>query len=381
MHKDAVAILDIGSLKITALIGARGINNTFNIKAVAEKTHEAFYEGEITDITSLTKAIKSTVETISNTHKVNISEIFVGVPGEFLKIRNKQYQISLNKKRKIKQKDVDELYDSVAESINETDYEIIDRSAVYYFIDGNQRTAEPVGISSESLSGYLTFYLAKSNFLSEVKKILTESLKIKTVRFVPVPLCESLFLFSREERYAYVILADIGYLTTSLSIILGDGMLYQGSFPLGGGHITAYLNNILKIDEFSFSIAENLKRKINLSVNEHLAEDYVVYVGDEEFNFKVASCNDIVKHVLTGICEKIDAHIKLSQVKLPFNKNITLSITGGGVAFMRGAREFIRNTVEMDVEIVSPSIPFMNKPDESSKISLLDYALKCKEKK
>lgn len=379
MYRDAVAILDVGSSKITALIGERSVNDNFNIKTVAEKTHEAFYDGKIVDYDSLVRAIKSTLESVQQSHKVNINELFVGVPGEFLKIRNKQYQISLNKRRKIKQKDVNELYDSVAESINEADFEIIDKSAVYYFIDGNQRVAEPVGVVSETLSGYLTFYLADMSFTKAVRDVLSE-LKIKTVNFVPIPLCQSLFLFSREERYAYVILCDVGYLTTSISIILGDGMLYQGAFPIGGGHVTAYLNNVLKIDEFSFSIAENLKRKINLSLGDGLSTTYKVYVGDEEYSFDVSACNDIVKSVLTGIAENVEKHLNQSQVKLPYNKNISISLTGGGIAFMRGAKEYLRNTIEMEVNVISPNIPFMNKPDESSKLSLLNYALTCKEK-
>ena len=278
MLKDAVAILDIGSSKSVAIIGERAVNNNFTIRAISEKEHEAFYDGKIEDFISLEESVLGAIEEVTNSAKVSVNELYVGVPGEFLKIKNKQYQILLNKKRKIKQKDIDELYDGALNSITEPEHEVIDKSAVYYFVDGNQRVSEPLGVSSESLAGYLTYYLCPKEFLTAIKSILAKA-KIKNVNFVPVPLAESLYLFNRQERYAYVLMVDVGYITTSVSIVLGDGMLYQGSFPIGGGHITAYLREKLNID---FSLAEKLKRKINLSVSEKLSGSYEVFVGDEQ---------------------------------------------------------------------------------------------------
>lgn len=377
MLKDAVAILDIGSSKSVAIIGERAVNNNFTIRAISEKEHEAFYDGKIEDFISLEESVLGAIEEVTNSAKVSVNELYVGVPGEFLKIKNKQYQILLNKKRKIKQKDIDELYDGALNSITEPEHEVIDKSAVYYFVDGNQRVSGPLGVSSESLAGYLTYYLCPKEFLTAIKSILAKA-KIKNVNFVPVPLAESLYLFNRQERYAYVLMVDVGYITTSVSIVLGDGMLYQGSFPIGGGHITAYLREKLNID---FSLAEKLKRKINLSVSEKISGSYEVFVGDEQYIFDIKACNDIVCSVLDGISEEIEKQFTNSQVKLPHGNNVALSLTGGGVCFIRGAKEYISRRIEMGVNVISPNIPFMNKPDESSKLSLLDYSLNAKLKK
>lgn len=373
MLKDAVAVLDIGSSKCVALIGERVVNGNFSIRAIAEREHEAFFDGKIENFISLEEAILGALEEVIASAKVSINEIYVGVPGEFLKIKNKQYQILLNKKRKIKQKDIDELYDGAMLSVTEPEHEIIDKSAVYYFVDGNQRVANPLGVSTESLAGYLTYFLSPTEFTSAIKSILIQA-KVRNVNFVPVPLAELLFLFNNQERYAYVLLVDIGYISTSVSIVLGDGLLYQGAIPIGGGYVTAYLREKLNID---FSLAEKLKRKINLSVSEKISGSYEVFVGDEQYIFDIACCNDIVCGVLDKIAEEIEKQLTQSQVKLPHGNNISLSLTGGGICFMRGAKEYISKRIEMGVNVISPNVPFMNKPDESSKLSLLDYALNC----
>lgn len=376
MLKDAVAILDIGSSKVVALIGERAVNNNFTIRAVSESSHYAYYNGEMEDEVGLQKAITEALDTVCSSAKVDIAELFVGIPGEFIKIKNKQHQILLNKRRKVKQSDVDDLYNGAFDGVKEDGWELIDRGAVYCFVDGNQRVAEPVGMVSESLSGYLTSFYCKTNILNSLKTILSAK-KIKTVHYVPSPQAESQFLFSLEERYAFAVLVDVGYVSTSFSIILGNGLLYQSFLPIGGCHISGYLAKNLKVD---FSLADKLKRKINLSLNNSVGGNYEVFVGDEQYSFDVSASNDIVGGVIDDLAQAIDKEIIKSQVKLP-QANLAVSVTGGGLAFIRGGKERLASALEMPVNVVSPNVPFMNKPDESSKLSLLDYSLRLKKKK
>ena len=50
-------------------------------------------------------------------------------------------------------------------------------------------------------------------------------------------------------------------------------------------------------------------------------------------------------------------------------------LTGGGIAFLRGAKEHVANRLGMDVRILTPNVPLMNKPTESAVLSLMDLAL------
>lgn len=374
MLKNAVAVLDVGSSKVTAIIGERAINDNFTLRAMAEFEHEAFYDGNVENPADLESAVVKALESVCSSARATINELFVGVPGEFLKVVNKQHSILLNRKRKIKRKDLSDLFDGAVSSVNQTENTIIDRSAVYYFIDGNTRVPEPIGKVSDSLNGYLSFFTCKNVFIDAIKNSVSP-LAIKEIHFVPIPLAESFLLFSREERYGYEILVDVGYISTSVSIILGDGMLYQGAFPMGGGHVSAYLMDNLKIN---YSLAEKLKRKINLSMNLDVQSSYEVFVSDEQYMFNVATCNDVVCNVLDGIAEGIEKQLRESNVKLPHQNNVCVSLTGGGISFMRGAKEYLRSRIDMYVNVVAPNVPFMNKPDESSKLALLDYALNYK---
>ena len=50
-------------------------------------------------------------------------------------------------------------------------------------------------------------------------------------------------------------------------------------------------------------------------------------------------------------------------------------ITGGGISFIRGAKEHISKRLGCSVEVVAPKLPMHESPIKSSTFSLLDLAL------
>ena len=61
MRRKSVAILDIRSLEITAVVGERGVNNTFIIKSKYSCTYDGYAEGEMVDEESFLSADRKSV--------------------------------------------------------------------------------------------------------------------------------------------------------------------------------------------------------------------------------------------------------------------------------------------------------------------------------
>ena len=108
MLKDAVAVFDIGSSKVTGLIGENGVNKNFIIRAISEVKHEGFYDGALDDPQSLVFALKSAFKSVADTTKARIDEIFVGVPGDFCVTENRQHRVYYNRRKRLKKRDIDE---------------------------------------------------------------------------------------------------------------------------------------------------------------------------------------------------------------------------------------------------------------------------------
>ena len=366
MHKKSVAVLDIGSSKIEVAVGERGVNKTFIIKARKSFAFDGFSEGEFFNVAELKGVLSACADFIKKSGKGNTNAVYVGVPGEFTRVFVKDAQISFAKKKKIDENDINNLYES-AFVMKSTKYKLINRSAIVYELDDYRRLSYPVGSSSEILKGKLSFVLCTRYFIDIVKPAL-EACGIRNIELVSTPLAEAMYLLEAEERDRIAMILDIGYITTTFSLIQGDGILYQNNFDYGGGYITAAITEKLDID---FNSAEELKRKVNLCRTAINGVDLISLENGEYYNSQ--EVKEIVKNSLDVLCENVSECQEGSGFNIP--EYVPLLITGGGITYLRGAKEHLSGRLGVHTEIISPRVPLMDNPSESSLLSLLDLAL------
>ncbi len=373
MTKGAVAVLEIGSQKITCIIGQRGVNGTFLLKSIAESEYDGYSEARFFDTASLSHAVEEVVKTTAKNARTSIDKLYVSVPGEFSTVRTKEHTLAFPRKKRIKKRDVEELLHAF--ELNErSDYVITDVSAIYYTLDDNRRVSNPVGAVSVKLGAYLSYMLGDKTYVRQMTNIC-KSAGVKKVEFISESLAECLYLFSEEEREYRNILIDIGYLSTNVMVSFGGGVLFQQAFSYGGGYITVELMERVNL---SFDFAEKLKRKINLGYDVNMDGSYHMVVNDTDFMIPLQVSNFSVKTCLEELAKSIDTI--LSSWPIDLRVNIPIHVTGGGISYIRGAKEHLASRLEMPVKDIVPKVPFMNKPDESACLSLLNQALKREDK-
>jgi len=369
MRKKTAAVLDVGSSRLHLITGERGLNKTFIIKSSVEAGYAGFSDAAFFEPEELIKSIRSVIKKSEAGMRNKIDVLHVGVPGEFVVSYCKYFNISLLKKKKISDDDINRLYDT-AYTAKSQKYKLIARSAVNFVLSGNRKVSLPKGQVSDTLGGFLTFYLCDVSFLKVFDKALKES-GIKRIEYFPASLAEVLYLFEPYERDKGGILLDIGYLTGTFSYFSGDGILYEKSFSLGGGYITAKL---LEDFDLPFGVAEKLKRMINISYNPYEDACYEVEDGMKVYSVPVSKANASVKAVLDEIAEQIAKCVDEGVVN--YNGNVILSLTGGGISYIRGAKEYLASRLGAIVQTVAPNVPLFNKPINSSSFSLMDVALR-----
>ncbi len=367
MRKNGVCILDIGSKGITALVGERGINNTFLIKGETYLEYDGFSDGRFFSEEKLKDVLFEAANEIKEVTRTLPETIFVGVPGEFTSVTVKEGRISFPRKKKITELDVDSLFDA-AFKLSSSSKTLINRSAILYELDDHRRLANPVGQFCEVLKGKLSFIECDNYFIDSIVPTLKKS-GFKNVECVSSPLATALYLINPETRDRVALLADVGYITTTVSVIQGDGIIYEKTFDYGGGYITAALTEKLDVD---FSVAEGIKRKINLSTLRSEGVYDLIDTPDGNY-FDAEQVKQIVKESLDTLCEEISSFLESADFILP--EYVPLSITGGGIAYIRGAKEHVSGRLNMVVQVVAPSVPLMDKPIRSSVLSLLDLAI------
>ncbi|MBQ7579320.1 MAG: hypothetical protein IJT25_02170 [Clostridia bacterium] len=364
-----VSVIDIGSSCITVLCGRRGVNNTFVIKGKGTADYAGFENGEFLEPERLKMAIAMAVANCETSCGEKINEVYVGVPGEFVSVVCKECSVNFSRRKKITSEDVSKLYYNSNTFKKHPTHTVINISPIYFTIEDGRRVIDPRGIVASKLSGLISFSLAENNFLDFIENILAE-LGIKKSDYINSCLAECLHLFAPEVRDKYVLLVDCGYITTNVMLARGDGLLYLSNFSMGGGYITADLSQCLKI---SFSEAESLKHKAVISWNASSEDTYEVQSKDYIVPYSAKDTNEIVKGRLDMIIKYINKAIENCMFEFP--DYIPICLTGGGVCYIKGVKDYFSKRLGRKVEIVKPNIPHISRPDSSTEIGLLDVCI------
>lgn len=365
---NSVIVIDVGSSKIIAVSGERGVNGTFAVDAFSELRYEGFSEGKFFDEGELKQTIINVLTAVCDSSRYKASEIFVGVPGSFIRIENRKFRLSFGRKKKITAKDKEDLLEAGKRKIEVAGYEAAHASGVYYSLDDNRKVADPVGCVSSSLGGLITYQLCE-NYFSELVRTAVAKVSKASVRFVYDGYAEGRFLLGDDAVDAVKVIVDVGYITTNSTIFVGDGVIAKDSLDCGGGYITAAL-----VEKYGLSpgAAERLKREISLGYVRGGQSKYVVEDDGDVKSYPVEEINETVKGVLDEIAGNVDEFLEENSGKVNVGE---IYLTGGGISYMRGAKEHLAGRFGQAVDVLVPAVPQYNKPVYASAISLLDFAL------
>lgn len=372
MFKRSVAVLEIGSKNVTCVIAQRGVNGTFIIKSVAEKKYDGFDGGKFFSKKSVSEAIMSVISETSKNVRMRISDLYVGVPGEFSTVRTQNHTLAFNRKKRIGEKEIRELYNWFTLD-KSSDYVITDVSAIYFELDDSRRVLHPQGAKTYKLTGYLSYMLCTKEFQHIVGNTC-RTVGVKNIHYISESLAECDYLLNEQQKEYPRVLIDCGYLTTNVCVAYGGGVLFQKAFSYGGGYITASL-----IDAFDIGLdfAEKLKRTINLGFDVKSTEKYTVTLNDDFIVVPIEKANLTVRACLDELAGRISN--LLTEWHIECDRNVPAALTGGGISYMRGAKELLASRLDSGIFIVVPPVPAMNLPDKSACLSLLDRALGIEE--
>ena len=375
MFKNCVTVLDVGSSGITIIVGQRGVNDTITERYVAKSEYSGFAEGRFFDIAELEAAVASAIKSVCAALKTTVTEITVCVPGAFVRLENRKYKIVFGKKKKITEDDKEDLFDAGQDLVQTEGYEVINRADIYFALDDNRKVFDPVGRTSAMLGGYINYTLCEKYFTDTFRSVLKKA-GVTAVDFVFDALAESLYLFDARRRETPSLIIDSGYITTTASIVLGSGVVAKHSEDFGGGLI-AY--RIVKTFGIAPDVADGLQRIINLSLAKQSGQTYKIETKNGYEEYLAEEINSAAIEEIDLYLDNLEAFIAENIHKV--NGGFGVYLTGGGLSYVRGIKEYVSARLGLPVEIVKPKLPSYGKTEETSYYAALDYALSEQEKK
>ena len=245
---------------------------------------------------------------------------------------------------------------------------VLHRSPAWYTVDDGKKTMSPGGRGSR-LRARMAFIVAEPMFIEDVSEMM-RVLNIAILGFLSPSLGESLLLLSLDDRDRTALLIDCGYLNTEISVVEGDAIIYHAMLPRGGGHITAELATELRI---SMRAAEQIKRNYVFNPDEFDMDSFSE-VYDENGNrmtFPREVVQDIVERSVDELAEMINLTIN-NDVSEYLGSRSQVFLTGGGLALMRGGREYLSGKIERPVKVAAAKSSKMSSPVYASALGLAD---------
>ncbi|MGN0807568.1 MAG: hypothetical protein ACI4MN_03865 [Candidatus Coproplasma sp.] len=369
MRNASVAVLDIRSDEICAVIAEKGVNNTFIIKNKYSQHYEGYAEGEFLDKENFISALSSAAENLYLSAGGKIKSVYVSVPVEFLELIQADKVVTYRSSQKIGARHIEEVK-KFSTPKTEKGYSVCACDCLFFYLSDKRKVLNPVGAVSDSLRARCCFYACKTGFIKAVKQALKNIDKLKEIHWIPQNRAEAFYLVPEEKRGGYTILLDFGYISSSFSVIYGNGIAFSESFSIGIGHMAALVMETLEVP---FEVASELIRKVNLN-SKGMSSTMIetIYEG-KRYAYSSAQLKDILSEGLDAICETIETCRQSFMGK--DLSSVPIMITGEGVGVLRGMTEHVSSRLVTPVEIVSPSLPYYGKPVYSSLFSLLAAAL------
>ena len=380
MRNESVAILDIRSYEVTFFLGSKEENDIFVLQGSHTEKYAGFSSEGFFDEESFRRAVVAAITTVRQNHEGVIGEIFVGVPSSFVTVATKGHTVSFPKKRKMTAQDIDGLFESGLNGMLAKE-RCIRRSAMYFSLGDNCRcysAADLYGVPTTHLKGALCYYFVNEDFYKLTTSVLG-NLEFQDIKFLPSTLAQSLYLFSEKRREGYAFLLDIGIVTSSISVVYGNGIVHEETFDFGKGRIIASLMEGLDVE---YALAEEILATSNISGGV-VPKDLIWTNEQNDASFSVQKIVDIIKYDLDFLCENVEKffakHYREKGMSV-FAVN-PIGVTGEGIVGIAGATEHISGRLNRLTEVVYPDLPYYDKPSFSSRMALLHMALGDKVKR
>lgn len=367
--KRQIAAIEFGTSKIVTMIAQNSGLDRLDIVGSGTVPYDGYSDGDWNTPRQMVQRVRDSIAAAEMEAGTKVRELYVGIPGEYIHVCACEAEVEVPD-GEIDDNIVNAVQDAAADylRLSEGNCMVLHRTPAWYIVDDGKKTMSPYGRGSR-LRALVTFVVAESVFIEDVSEML-RVLNITILGFLSPSLGESLLLLSLDDRDRAGLLIDCGYLNTEISVVEGDAIVYHAMLPRGGGHVTADLATELRIP---MRAAEEIKRSYVFNPDE-FDRDSFSEVYDEQGNrmvFPREVVSEIVERSVDELMEMIDLTIKNDAAQYLGSRS-QVFLTGGGLALMRGGREYLSAKIGRPVKVAAAKSSKMNSPVYASALGLAD---------
>ena len=328
-NSDIIVGLDIGTTKVSIIIGRRNKFNKIEILGTGKSISSGVSRGIVSNIDKTVTSIKLALDEVEKKDNIKIREVVVGIAGQHIKsLQHRGEIVRDNIEIEIGQEDIDKLKDNMFKLITIPGEEVIHVIPQEYTVDGEDGIQDPKGMAGVKLEANFHVITAQVGAVRNIMRCV-EKAGLVPKELILEPFASAIATLDEDELREGVALVDIGGGTTDVAIFLDKIIRHTAVIPFGGNIVTKDIKTGLSILDKQ---AELLKIKFGSAMYTDDQENVMVSIpglrGREPKEIAVKNLSEIIGASMKEIIDLVYHEIKVSGYE---NKLMTgIVITGGG---------------------------------------------------
>jgi cell division protein FtsA len=344
--------VDVGTTKISTLVGEVGPGEDVNIIGVGVEPSQGLSRGTVVDVSLATEAVRAAKRQAERTSGYEIGRAYVSVAGKHVLSINSRGVTGLNPNRgAVDQTDIERALEAARAVALPHNQEVIHVIPRTFTVDGQDGIRNPLGLHAYRLEVEAHIITAGSSSLLNLEKCINDA-GLSVDRFVLNPLASGESVLTEAERESGVVVVDIGGGTTDIAVFIEGTVWHTAVIEVGGNHIT---NDIAQVLHLPVAEAERVKIEHGNSLPETVNPDTIITIQP----FGEDMPTQLMAHDLSQIIEaRVDEIFTLVVQELKRSGYDGLLPAGivltGGTALLRNIRHNASRVMHMPARVAYP---------------------------
>ncbi|VFP88217.1 cell division protein FtsA [Candidatus Erwinia haradaeae] len=246
--------LEIGTVKISVLVGEVLPDGMINIIGVGECPSHGMEKGSVKDLESVVKCTQIAIEQAERIAECHISSVYLALSGKHIGCQNEIGMVPICNEEVI-QDDIDNVVHTATSVHVPDEHRILHVIPQEYAIDYQEGIKNPIGLFGVRMQAQVHLITCHNDMAKNIVKVV-ERCGLKVDQLVFSGLASSYAVLTEDERELGVCIVDIGGGTMDIAIYTKGALRHSKVIPYAGNVVT---NDIAYIFGTPQATAETLK--------------------------------------------------------------------------------------------------------------------------
>lgn len=268
-----LAGLDIGSTKVSFVIGTVTAAGAIDIAGVGTAPNTGMRHGVVVNIEATTDSIRKAKEEAELMSGYTVGDVWVSVAGNHITSFDSKGMVAI-KNKEVTASEIARVIEAAKAVAVPADRQVLHVIPRDFKVDGQDGISDPIGMSGIRLEANVHIVTGSQTALNNTVKCV-EKANLKISGLVLGQLASANAVLSDDEKNLGVVVVDMGGGTCNAIYFVNGSMAHSSAIPIGGQHFTHDVAVGLRTPQVS---AENLKKKYGCAMATLVHENETIEV-------------------------------------------------------------------------------------------------------